>query len=349
MSPPRNSNSTAVPPATRARQTASTGFAFRIFDSVAVFSILACLTGMGRPALCADTDGRPVLTLRQAAQVDGAGVLLQQLVEGDETVSTNLFVAAAPALSQTLVLSRAQIAEAARKLQPGLELTNWAGAEKIRISRRVRSLDEDELKTMLTATLQKEQARERGELELRPTRPWTTVPVPDEPLSLKILDLPTLGLTPNFIVRFEVRAGKETFGPWQMPLQARLWRDLWVARTPQPRGRLLRDADLGTERRDVLTLRDALVSPDFTDGSLELAENLSAGAPLVLHSVRQRPVIRRGKVLDAVVEDGPLLISVKVEALEDGLPGQFIRVRNAKTKIEFQAKVQNEQTVTVTL
>jgi flagella basal body P-ring formation protein FlgA len=89
--------------------------------------------------------------------------------------------------------------------------------------------------------------------------------------------------------------------------------------------------------------------PDSFDVSVELAENLSTGAPLLVRSVRARPVFRRGKVLDAVVQEGPLLITVKVEALEDGLPGQIIRVRNAQSKHEFHGKVQNEQTVIVAL
>jgi flagella basal body P-ring formation protein FlgA len=43
------------------------------------------------------------------------------------------------------------------------------------------------------------------------------------------------------------------------------------------------------------------------------------------------------------------LISVKVEVLEDGVPGQMVRVRNLKSKREFRAKVENEETVLVPL
>jgi flagella basal body P-ring formation protein FlgA len=35
--------------------------------------------------------------------------------------------------------------------------------------------------------------------------------------------------------------------------------------------------------------------------------------------------------------------------LADGLPGQTVRVRNPKTKREFYAKVQDEQTVVINL
>jgi flagellar basal body P-ring formation protein FlgA len=303
----------------------------------------------GGPGLCADTDGPPALILRSAARVDGAGIFLHQLLADGWAGPTNLYLAVAPDLNRATVMSRAQIAAAVLKHEPGRILTNWSGADEVRITRRTRLLEETELKELLTATLQRNQARDKGELELRLSRTWTPVDVPDEPLLVKVLEMPVAGLRPTFVLRFELHSEHEALGTWQVPLEARLWHDVWVARSPQPRGRLLREADLAAARRDLLQLRDALPSVDFTDSSLELAENLPTGTPLLLRSVRVRPLVHRGKVLDAVVEDGPLMITVKVEALEDGLPGQLIRVRNAKSKREFHGKVQNEQTVLVAL
>ncbi len=66
-------------------------------------------------------------------------------------------------------------------------------------------------------------------------------------------------------------------------------------------------------------------------------------------SVRIRPVIRRGQAVDALVEDGALTISMKVEALEDGAPGQFIRVRNAQSLRDIRGKVVNEHSILVSL
>jgi flagella basal body P-ring formation protein FlgA len=60
-----------------------------------------------------------------------------------------------------------------------------------------------------------------------------------------------------------------------------------------------------------------------------------------------RPVVLRGQLIDALMVDGTLQISLKVEVLSDGLPGQTIRVRNPKTKREFYAKVQIDQTVLI--
>lgn len=66
-------------------------------------------------------------------------------------------------------------------------------------------------------------------------------------------------------------------------------------------------------------------------------------------SVRARPIVQRGQLVEGIYQDGGLSISLKVELLEDGLPGQTIRVRNPKTKRELHGKVQNEQTVVIAL
>jgi flagella basal body P-ring formation protein FlgA len=214
---------------------------------------------------------------------------------------------------------------------------------------RTRSLNEAELKDLLTATLQREHVRDRGELELRFTRAWASVTVPAGPLTMNILELPSAGVSLNFIVRFELRTADQIIGTWQVPLQAHVWRDIWVARSPLKRGQLLSEADRAKERRDVLALRDACLE-DVPDGFLyEIAETLPAGAPLYVNSVKLRRLVRRGQVAEAVVQDGAMSVSLKVEVLEDGVLGQFIRVRNLQSRREFRGKVENEQTILVGL
>ena len=136
---------------------------------------------------------------------------------------------------------------------------------------------------------------------------------------------------------------------WQLAVQAAVWRDVPVARSPLVRGQLLRDADVVMERRDVLVQKDVLAKFPTDDDSLELAQAVPAGRPLLNHSIRVRPLIQRGRVVEAIYQDGTLSISLKVEALEDGALGQTVRVRNPKTKREIYGKVQNEQTVLLAL
>lgn len=310
--------------------------------------LLCAITGGALPVFA--FPGASPLELLPAAAVDGSGIFLHQVSSaGVSNLPAPIRLANAPAFGQVIHLSRAQIAEALKTAMPELATKNWAGAAQVRITRRARSLAERELRELLTATLQRDHIKDKGELELRFSRSWNPVYVPDEPFELKVIDLPASGVGPNFITRFELLAGPERIGPWQVVAQARVMREVLVARTALMRNQPLQGADFTTERRDVLALREPVDSTALNNPSLELIENVSAGQPLPARAVRLRPVVLRGQFIDGLIRDGTLNISLKVEALADGQPGQMIRVRNPKTKREFHAKVQNEQSVLIVL
>lgn len=306
---------------------------------------------LGGPASFAfAADEPPVWQLRSSAESDRSGVYLDEVFASAPVALPHLLLLALRAgARQSPTFSREQITDILREHVSDVSFTNWTGPKKILIVRRTQPLDEPEIKRLLTEALQQDVVKDRGELELRFPRPWTTLAVPADPLTLKIMDLPASGFSPSFIVRFELSDGRETVGQWQIPVQAKIWQEVWVATASIPRGQPLNQAALGRERRDVLAMRDPVPSLETNAGDYEMAETLRTGMPLTSRSFRLRPVIRRGKLAEAVVEDGSLSISVKVEALEDGVPGQTIRVRNLKSKREFRGKVENEETILVTL
>jgi flagellar basal body P-ring formation protein FlgA len=300
--------------------------------------------------LAADGKAPPVLTLLSSTLVDSEGVFLAQVIEvSPGQALPQVRLADAPAFGQSVTLTRTDILGVMRKAAPDLVSSHWGGAEQVRITRRSRILDEAGLKEQLGAVLQRDYVKNRGDLEIRMVRPWAPMLIPDEPLVLKILDLPASGVSPHFIVRFELSTARERLGAWQAPLQARIWRELWLARSPLRPGTLFSDADVTRERRDVLGIRDALLPDALPTATIELAEAVGAGTPIYLRSVRLRPVVHRGQVVEAQLVDGTMIISLKVEVLESGVPGQLVRVRNVQSKREFKGKVQDEQTILVLL
>ena len=304
------------------------------------------------------TPARPLLgeqaawRLQPGACVDGSGLFLDQLVTQLVThtpptpVVPHIRLAQAPGLGQANLLSRAQVIELARPFLPALDTTNWDGPTEIRVSRRAAPLTEFKLLSLLTAAVQR-QFGDGGEVELRLEHPWTPVTAPDEPLNLQLTRAPDNGLLPSFTVGFEIWAGQERVGSWQVEVQAKLWRNVPVAHSLLLRGQLLHDADIVYEKRDTLIHRDIAVN--LSDPSLELTENIPAGTTLPAHCLRQRPILRRGQTVDAVFRDGSLTISLKVETLEDGAVGQTVRVRNLKTNRDLFGKIQNEETVLIAL
>ena len=319
----------------------------KFFKSSALLLTALLGGGLVSPAHAAESSA---FCLRTNAQANSEGIFLSQvLAENPDAPLPSIRLADAPAFGQAVLLTRAQIAAAAHQAAPELALTNWSGAERIRVTRRARTLTEADLKELLTAQLQRDCVHDKGELELRFTRPWTAILAPDELLALKITELPGNGVTPNFIVRFELSAGREPLGSWQMAAQAKVWREILVAKSALKRGQLLTDAELVRERRDVLGLRDLLPDHLADDSGIEISDSVQAGAPLTIRSVRLRAVVMRGQVVDAFVHEGAMTISLKVEVLENGVPGQTVRVRNPQSRREFRGKVQNEQAILVSL
>ena len=299
-------------------------------------------------AVRAGTAEAATVSLFPVAQVDGEGVFLQQLVKTAQPLPA-LKLCAAPAFGKTTELSRAQLNTLIAAAAPDLAATNWTGAESIRIARRAHEFSEAALRTLLTETLQRDCVKDRGELEISFTQPWSAPLVPDEPLTLKILEQPTAGVTPAFIVRFELRTAHETLGAWQTSVKAQVWREVWAAHSSLQRGQPVAAADIARERRDILNVREPLADFAAGDDALEIAEFVSANTPLLARAIRPKVVIHRGQSAEARLDDGALSIRLKVVALEDGAPGQTIRLRNPVSQRNLNGTVLDGQTLSITL
>jgi flagella basal body P-ring formation protein FlgA len=214
----------------------------------------------------------------------------------------------------------------------------------------MKTLTEADAIALLTASLQQDYVKDRGQLELLFTQPWVASDVPDGPLTVKILELPTEGVTAAFIIRFQLcTPDGNTVGTWQESMQAHIWREVWVAHSDLQRGEAVGDADVARERRDVLGIHESLAEFTPGDTALELGQSVQSGAPLLARELKPRSVVHRGELADALLQNGALSIMLKVEVLEDGAPGQVIHVRNPDSKRDFTGKVADDRTILVSL
>ena len=128
------------------------------------------------PPAAANPAAAPAVSwqLPSEARVDSPGIFLNQIVNATPPVALpQIRLAPAPPLGQTIFFTRDQVIALARTNLAGLNSTNWTGPSRVRVSRRVRPLDEAELTALLTAALQREYVKDLGELELRLSSPWT--------------------------------------------------------------------------------------------------------------------------------------------------------------------------------
>jgi flagella basal body P-ring formation protein FlgA len=306
---------------------------------------LVCFSGLIINLHAAESSA---LQLASVAVVTGDGIFLQQVVKSSQPLPA-VRLCDAPQIGATLDLSRNQINDLLAAAAPDLVTTNWIGADSIHILRRTHTLNEADAVALLTTTLQQDYVKDQGQLELNLTQPWQAPVVPDEPLKVKILELPTAGVTRSFIVRFQLCTATEIAGTWDVTFQAHIWRDVWVAHSDLLRGESLADADVMRDHRDVLTIHEALADFSPGDETLEIADSVPADGILLARDLKLRSVIHRGQVADAVLQDGTLNITMKVEALEDGAPGQIIRARNTVSLRDLTGKVLDDHTIQVSL
>jgi flagella basal body P-ring formation protein FlgA len=197
--------------------------------------------------------------------------------------------------------------------------------------------------------LQHDYIKDKGQLEIHLAQPWNPLLLPDEPLTLDVLELPATGVTSGFIIRFSLRTAHETLGTWAANLQAHVWREVWVASSQLERGAVVSTDMFARERRDLLVVREPVAEINGNDDSLELAEAVPAGVPLLARMLKPRTVIHRGQRADALVQDGAMSIKTKVEVLEDGAPGQTVRARNSFTHRDLTGKVLDDKTILISL
>ena len=289
----------------------------------------------------------PPLQLLAVAPVSGDGIYLPQIFSSTQPLPA-VRLADAPAFGKNLVLTRAQVCDLLDANAPSVG-TNFSGPDAIKITRRARTLGEADILGLLTAALQRDYVKDRGQLELRLAQPWAALLVPDEALALDVTELPSAGVTPGFIARFTLRAGTETLGNWSANVKASVWREVWVASVQLKRGDPLSSASFARERRDVLLTREPLA--DFTagDDALEMAEPVPPGQMVFARMVRARPVVHRGQRADALVQDGAMSIRTRVDILDDGAPGQIVHARNAITHRDLSGTVLNDRTILISL
>src|SRR5687768_8701160 len=113
------------------------------------------------------------LELLPQATAGTQGIYLSDVVtnKSDQPL-TRIQLAPAPAIGRPVFFSRFQVNALLTKAAPELVCSNWSGADRIKIVRATRVVNEAMLKELLTDTLQKEHVKERGEIELRFNRPW---------------------------------------------------------------------------------------------------------------------------------------------------------------------------------
>jgi flagella basal body P-ring formation protein FlgA len=182
-----------------------------------------------------------------------------------------------------------------------------------------------------------------GDLVLEPVRPWSlggeaaAVATPER-WSIRVVEYPS-ALSSAILVRVLISDPEGRTEEQTLALRAQLWREAWVARTPIERGAALDPAACDLRRIDSLRDREALSTSILQPGDWMFQRSVPAGRLLSWRDVARRALVRKGDVIEVAAVDGPLQITLKAQAMQDGGRGETVRVRNLDSKREFAALV----------
>ena len=212
-----------------------------------------------------------------------------------------------------------------------------------------RIVPENKLVPLIAQALSDSFELEQGKLVLESSRALipVSVPVDTANISIKLVAQPYTRPTGFMKAQYNVMADGVIVGHQTSYFRAQLIQDVWIAQQVIKRGATLGEAKLVKKKTDVINLRDNIWIGK-PDDSLQLVTTVSAGTVLQERHLRRTPAIFRNQTVDAVLSHKALVIRLRVLALEDGAPGDVIRLRNTSSSKELRGTVINSRQVKVT-
>ncbi len=288
-------------------------------------------------------------TLNTTCEVSGDGVYLADLVDSKagEAVPA-ILVDVSPSWGTVRKYSANELIKLINEKAQGVEVIVSEPDQQTTLRRKSRSMDSSQILELLKSELLKSPLFDEGELEMELIRPWKPMLVPDGALEMRMLTKINYR-TSQTSLRFQLMDGGVPFGVFSAAVKISLWKDAWVATRQITRGTLLPEAKLKKQRHNMIKVRQDLWGGNPSDGRFWFQENISPGRLIYDKAVVMKPVVRRGNLAKAIITTGPLLVSTNVKVLEDGAPGEVVRVQNVRTRKEIIGEVIDEKTIKITV
>ena len=210
-----------------------------------------------------------------------------------------------------------------------------------------RQVSDAELLPKIGKALTEAMSIKDGELLLESTRPLPKVTVPnDAVVRVNILAIPPTGPQAFMRAQYEVLLDDQRAGVWIGFFRAQLIREVWITQAVANRHMTLDEVPLARKKVNVISLRTGVWEGKPED-TLRLTQAIGAGMVLQPRHVQRKPVVFRNQMIQGTYQLRALSIRMEVLALEDGAPGDFIRVRNKRSSKELRGLVIDPSTVRI--
>lgn len=183
-----------------------------------------------------------------------------------------------------------------------------------------------------------------GDLHLVPVNGGNFAPKAGATVS--VVEFPA-NISAQFLLRVRTEVLGEASQEQTIVLRANLWRSGWRLRRPSQSGEMLDLSAFEPVRIDVLRDRDALSS--MPQGDYIFTRAVPPNRLLTWRDLAARPIVRRGQVVEVLAQSGPVSVSLKGMAMQDGARNETIRIRNLQSNREFTAQVTGESRAMIRL
>ncbi|MFP4157360.1 MAG: flagellar basal body P-ring formation chaperone FlgA [Opitutales bacterium] len=143
----------------------------------------------------------------------------------------------------------------------------------------------------------------------------------------------------------EILVDGQAVSEYRIPVQVSHLKKVWVVDQNVSRGDLVGGQAVKSERRDVYAERGEAIPASESLANFEAARSLTRGRVLSWADLEERPQVRKNAIVDVEFTKGALEIRMRGRAMDDGMLGDLITIRNLNTSREFIALVRGENLV----
>lgn len=185
-----------------------------------------------------------------------------------------------------------------------------------------------------------------GHVLARLSREWKPLNVPID-WEFKFQQSIPDELSSNAFLRFSISSDGVDIGEWGYPVKCSQMVDVAVAKVPLNRGSRITPDLFSSSVMDALGSGANCVLSDARLNGYQVVSSLKPGTVLKWSHLSKITLVRKGQVVNVFASGKGIFVEMKGQAMEDGVEGSFVRIRNISSNREFQAKVLNENSVKV--
>lgn len=146
--------------------------------------------------------------------------------------------------------------------------------------------------------------------------------------------------TGRWYASFDIYSGNDLVTSRNLRVDASLFQEVWLTGRRLERGDSLNPSSgMQPVLRDVFLERGRPIPVGADLTGYELVRNVTEGQLLKWDDLKLRPSVRRGNLVDVVVQQGPMTVIMRGRSLEDGLKGDLVCVRNVSSNRDLIGKV----------